>query len=58
MTTQSFLAARRLINSGRGQSADWTIPHDEVEARQQLLERYKSPVIKGYLNQAEVDKTY
>lgn len=61
-TKQSLLAARRLIESGRGQCTKWTIPgdEDEVENRRDSScwkdTHYRQ--IKAYLDKAEVNKTY
>jgi hypothetical protein len=59
---QSLLTARRLIESGRGKCADWTTPQDEAEVdRRRNSSCWKDThyrQIQGYLDKAQVDKTY
>lgn len=60
--TRTISVARRLIDSGKAHCVDWTTPEDddEVEARRGSScwkdTHYRQ--IKGYLEKAEVDKTY
>jgi hypothetical protein len=59
--SRTLLPAKRLIDSGRTQCNDWTIPDgDEIEERKSSNcwkdTHYRQ--IKGYLDKAEVDKTY
>lgn len=60
--TRTLSVAKRLIDSGREHCVDWTAPvdHDEMEGRRNGMcwkdTHYRQ--IKGYLDQAQVDKTY
>ena len=60
--TRTLLVAKRLIDSGREHCADWTAPvyDEEMRGRRDSLcwKDTHHRQIKGYLNRAEVDKTY